>query len=208
MSTQRPRPAAESGIHSLSIAQRKFLSGFKIGPLGLIWNAMQHAEHRVILAENTADRGGGIDAQRLEFAQQKQSDDVIEIGIGERDAGNGRMAHALARMQFRHGLDLSSQVRRGTQQEPRVSVLRDRNLRLRARLAVECARSHGAAIMAGAVPLRKRATGRGTENLYLHLWRVYSFSQEPQLTTKDTKYHEGNLTEAGQDDRTCKVSSN
>ncbi len=153
----------------MSIAQRKFFAGFEISPLGLIWNAMQHAEHRVIFAENAANGRCGMDAQRLEFAQQKQSEDVVEIGIGERYAGDRRMAQTPPRMQFRRGFDLGEQVRRSAQQEPREAVLGDRNLRLRARLAVECAGSHGAAICAGTVPLRKRASGRGTENLYLHL---------------------------------------
>ena len=31
---------------------------------------MQHAEHRVILAQNSANGSGGMDAKRLEFAQQ------------------------------------------------------------------------------------------------------------------------------------------
>ena len=55
---------------------------------------MQHAEHRVILAENAANGGGGVDAQGLEFAQQKESEDMIEIGIGERYAGDGGVAQS------------------------------------------------------------------------------------------------------------------
>ena len=48
-----------------------------------------------------------MDAQRLKFAQQKQSEDMVEIGIGEHHARNGRLAHALARMQFRRSFDLA-----------------------------------------------------------------------------------------------------
>jgi hypothetical protein len=48
----------------------------------LIRNALQHAEHRIVLAENAANGSGGVDAQRLKFAEQKQSEDVVEIGIG------------------------------------------------------------------------------------------------------------------------------
>lgn len=58
-----------------------------------------------------------MDAQRLEFAQQKQSEDVIKIGIGERYAGNGRVA-LLSRMQFRRSFDLDAQIGRSAQQEP------------------------------------------------------------------------------------------
>ena len=85
---------------------------------------MQHAEHGVVLAENAANGGRGVDAQRLKFAQQKQPEDVVEIGVGERHAGDGRLAHALARMQLRRGFDLSAQVGRRTQQETTSGSLR------------------------------------------------------------------------------------
>ena len=60
-----------------------------------------------------------MDAQRLEFAQQEQSEDVIEISIGQSYTGNGRMTPTLPRMQFMRGFDLRPQVRRRTQQKPR-----------------------------------------------------------------------------------------
>ena len=110
-----------------------------------------------------------MDAQRVEFAQQKKSENVVEIGVGERDAGDRRVARALSRMQFGRGFDLRPQVRRRAQQKPRSAVLPDRDLRLRARLAAECTGSHSATICAGAVPLRKRASGRRSKNLYPHL---------------------------------------
>ena len=102
-----------------------------------------------------------MDAQRLKFAQQKQSEDVIDIGIGERDTGYGRVARRplrrLARMQLRRGFDLEAQVGRCPEQEPKDGVLGERNLGLGARLAVEGAGSYGATIMAGTIPLRKCA---------------------------------------------------
>jgi len=58
-----------------------------------------------------------MDAQWLEFTQQKESENVIEIGIGERYAGNGRVA-LLSRVQFRRGFDLRAQIRRCAKQEP------------------------------------------------------------------------------------------
>jgi hypothetical protein len=58
---------------------------------------MQHAEHRVIFAEYAADGCSGMDAQGVEFAEQKESKDVVEISVGERDTGDGRMA-SLPRM--------------------------------------------------------------------------------------------------------------
>lgn len=95
---------------------------------------------------------------------------MVEIGVGERYAGNRRMAQTSSRVQLRSGFDLSSQVRGCSQKEPGVVILRDRNLGLAARLSVECAGAHSAAIGAGAVPLRKCAPSCGTENLDSHLW--------------------------------------
>jgi len=130
---------------------------------------MQHAEHRIVFAENTANRRRGMDAQGLEFTQQEQPEDVVEIGVNERYSSDGRLAHAIARMQFRSGFDLRAQVRRRAQQKPGAAILRDGNLSLGARFAVEGAGPYRAAICAGAVPLGKPASGRRTENLYLHV---------------------------------------
>ena len=79
---------------------------------------MEHAEHRVVFAENAANRGGRVNLQWLKFAQQKQPEDMVEIGAGQYDARDGRLAHAVARMQLRRGFDLGAQVRRGTKKKP------------------------------------------------------------------------------------------
>ena len=167
------------GLHLLTdwcviaVAAAMFVVEFfadKIPAFDLIWNAMQHAEHRVIFAQNTTNGRCGVDAQRLEFAQQKESEDVVEIGIGKRNAGNGGMTRSLSRMHLRRGFDLRAKVGRCAQQEPFAAILREGHLCLRARLAAELTGSHRPAIGAGAIPLRKRASGRGTENLDQHLW--------------------------------------
>jgi hypothetical protein len=76
--------------------------------------------------------------------------------------------HTLARMQFRRGFNLRAQIGRSSQQKPQESVLGNRDLRLAARLTVECAGSDRAAIITGTIPLRKGASGCRTKNLYLH----------------------------------------
>ncbi len=169
MLAQGPRAAAQTGRLALSVAQIELRSRFKVGPRGLIRDALQHAEHRVIFKENAANGRSSVDAKRLEFAQQEQSEDVVEIGVGQHHARNRRLAQALARMQLRRGFDLCAQVWRCAQEKPRAAVLRDCNLCLAARLALERAGSHGATIGAGAIPLRKRASGRRTKNLHQHL---------------------------------------
>jgi hypothetical protein len=73
----------------------------------LICDALQHGKHRVVFAQNVADRRGGVNAQGLKFAQQKQSENVIEIGVGQHHAGNRRPPHAIARMQLSRRFNLS-----------------------------------------------------------------------------------------------------
>jgi len=85
---------------------------------------------------------------------------MVEIGVGECDARDGRLTHALPRMQLGGGFDLRAQVGRRAQQEPRAGILGEGDLSLRARLAAKCTNSYGAAIRTGAIPLRKRAAGR------------------------------------------------
>jgi hypothetical protein len=115
---------------------------------------------------------------------------VVEIGIGQHQARDRRLPDPLARMELRGGFDLHPQVGRRAQKKPRAAILTDCNLGLSARLAGKFAASHGAAILAGAIPLRKRASGRRTKNLHLHLLRVYNLqlsveivSEEPAATT-------------------------
>jgi len=64
-----------------------------------------------------------VNAKRLQFAQQKQSENMVEIGVGECDARDGRLTHALPRMQLGGGFDLRAQVGRRAQQEPRAGIL-------------------------------------------------------------------------------------
>lgn len=111
-----------------------------------------------------------MDAQRLQFAQQEESENVIEIGVCKGYSGNRGVAHSLLWMQFGRGFDLGPQVRRCAEQEPHASVFGQRELCLRTRLAVECSGSDSATICTGAIPLRKSAASSGAENLYLHLW--------------------------------------
>jgi hypothetical protein len=111
-----------------------------------------------------------MDAKRLKFAQQKESEDVIDIGVGESYAGNRRMARSLSRMQFGRRFDLKTEVGRCAEQIPKDGVLGEGDLSLRAGLATECACSHRPTIVAGTIPLGKSAAGGRTKNLYQHLW--------------------------------------
>jgi hypothetical protein len=72
---------------------------------------MQHAEDGIVFTEDAANGSGGVDAEWLEFAQQKQSEDMVKIGIGKHRAYDWRLARDFARMQFGRGFDLRAEVR-------------------------------------------------------------------------------------------------
>jgi hypothetical protein len=45
-------------------------------------DAVQHAECAVILLQDSANGSSSIDPQRLQFAEEKQTENVIQIGAG------------------------------------------------------------------------------------------------------------------------------
>jgi hypothetical protein len=88
---------------------------------------------------------------------------VIEIGIGQKNAGDRAVARRTApRLQFGRAFDLSGQVRRSVNQEPASIVAADRDARLRLRCNFAGARRQ--TIGTGAIPLRQAATRRAPEN--------------------------------------------
>ena len=60
---------------------------------------------------------GGVDDQRLRLAQRQQAQAVVEVAVGQQDAGDGRVARR-ARPQRREALDLRADLGRGIEQEP------------------------------------------------------------------------------------------
>src|SRR5579864_2519173 len=71
-------------------------------------------------------------------------------------------------MKFWRGLDLGTQVGRGSEQEPGIGVCADCNLSLAAGLAAKTSGAKSTAVGASAIPLRKCAAGRRAHNLHLH----------------------------------------
>ena len=94
---------------------------------------------------------------------------MVEIGVGQQDSSDRRLARSFARMQFGSRFNLRPEIGRCPQKKPRAATLRYRNLRMRARLAAKDARPHRPAIGAGAIPLRKPTSCRGAKNFYVHL---------------------------------------
>jgi hypothetical protein len=98
---------------------------------------------------------------------------VVDIGIGEDDAGDRRVTRRssgglLTRMKFGRGFDLCAQVGRGSEQKPHVAVGADGDLRLGAGFAGENSGAQGAAVGADAIPLRESAAGGRAEDFDAH----------------------------------------
>ena len=119
-----------------------------------------------------------MDAERLQFAQQQQTENMVNIGVSEYDACDGGVAyttgHTVAWMKLSGGFNLRTQVRGGSQQKPGVAVLTDGNLGLGARLALECAGSQAPAIGTGTIPLGKSATRSRAQDFHTHVKGVYN----------------------------------
>ena len=60
---------------------RKRCSRRELVPAHLIGNAPQHGEHGIVFGEDAANGICGVHAQRLQFAQQKQAEHVIDVGV-------------------------------------------------------------------------------------------------------------------------------
>src|SRR5580700_1672309 len=93
---------------------------------------------------------------------------MIDVRIGEEDAGDGRAAW-LARMQRREALDLRSDIGRTVEQKPALAGCADREPGLRALYAAP--RAGRRTVVARAVPLRHAAAGGRTEHADDHARR-------------------------------------
>src|ERR1700674_2734814 len=118
---------------------------------------MQHCEHAVVVAENAADRRGRENSERLQLAQQQQSQYLIQVGRSEQHSGNGRLPGASMWMQEWTGFNLGAQVRRGVQQKPRMAIGADGHFQLGTSFAGEISGSESGAVAAGTIPLRETA---------------------------------------------------
>jgi hypothetical protein len=69
--------------------------------------------------ENRADRGGGMNVQARVFADGEEAEGVIEIGIGQQNAGDGGIANrSLSRLKAGKGFDLRTKVGGCVDEEP------------------------------------------------------------------------------------------
>ena len=94
MARQR-RPAASPE----ELAERKSCAWAEVGPHRLLLGTLKHSKHRVVFAKNSPDRTRCMDAKRLQFAQQQQAENMVEISIDEHCPRDGRLPYAVARLQ-------------------------------------------------------------------------------------------------------------
>src|ERR1700716_179992 len=119
-----------------------------------------------------------MDAERLQFAQQQQTENMVNVGIRQHDACDRGLAHtvvhSIARVKISGGFNLRAQVWGRSQQKPRVAVLTDGDLGLSARLTLECACSQATAVGTGAIPLGKSTTCSRAQDFHSHPKGVYN----------------------------------
>src|SRR5215472_6056803 len=142
-------------------------------PNRLRLHPLQHSKEAVLLRKNSVHRGGGVDFEWLELAQQQKSERVVKIAVGEYDGCN-RTASALrrfARMEFGSRFDLRSEIRRSVDQAPLVRAKAQGELSLCSTLAVKGTSAQATTVCANAIPLGKSASGGRPENFYLHRFR-------------------------------------
>ena len=104
------------------------------------------------------------DRERLALAQRQQAGRRIDLGVGQDDGGDRRMASLALRLERRRRQNLLAQVDRGVEQEPVRAVDAEREARLGARLDPLVAAPGEPADPASAVPLRHAAAGGGAEH--------------------------------------------
>ena len=106
--------------------------------------------------------GGIRDHWRVLLTQKQQAQRVVDVGVGQKKAGDGSVAYSRdrrgARLQLRHGFDLACEIWRRIDQEAAVkTVSADGDTRLRLRGDLASAGSD--AVNTGTVPLRQTTAG-------------------------------------------------
>ena len=114
------------------------------------------------------DHLGAPDLVRAAFAQAEQAGGVVYLAVEQDDRVDTGIAQCAGWLHWREGLELGTDVRRGVAQDPVLAIVRQCNGGLGTRCGAQGAIAVALAVGAIAVPLRKPATGGGTENLDVH----------------------------------------
>ena len=109
MSAKGKGSAAQSGIMASRRKGRERRSGSDLVPSQLVVDALQHGQHRVVFGEDAVNGESRICVERLQFAQEKQSEYVIDVGVEKNHAADRGMSNRVVvglRVQFGSGFDL------------------------------------------------------------------------------------------------------
>ena len=169
--SERECSTAQSGVFAFGIREREACAWSELDPADLVGNALQHRKHGIVFGQDAANRLCGVNAKWLKFAEQKKSEDVIDVGVEENGSSDGRIARYVFRgawMKFGSRFDLRAEIGRSSEQKPALGVGADGKLRLRSSFPAERSGAQRAAIGAGAIPLGKASASGGTENSNLH----------------------------------------
>ena len=73
-----------------------------------------------VLLEDADDRARGVDADGGELAHEEEAEDVVEVGAGEDDCGDGGVAQTLRGVGVDFGVveELLTEIGGGVDQEP------------------------------------------------------------------------------------------
>ena len=103
------------------------------------------------------------------FAQVQEARHGVDVAVGQHHRGDGGRAQSGGGLERRRGLDLLTEVGRGVDDHPALTVRREGDRGLRRGQSRLVARPRPPAGRAGSVPLREAAAGRGAEDAQAHV---------------------------------------
>jgi len=90
-------------------------------PFHLIGDSLQHDKHGIVFGQDAPYGETCISIERLQFAQKKEPEDVIDVGIKKDNSRDGRMTSLVVcgvRMELGSEFDLRAEVGRSSEEKP------------------------------------------------------------------------------------------
>ena len=90
-------------------------------PFHLIGDSLQHDKHGIVFGQDAPYGETCVSIERLQFAEKKEPEDVIDVGIEKDNSRDGRMASLVVRgmrMEVGSEFDLRAEIRRSTENKP------------------------------------------------------------------------------------------
>ena len=157
----------EAALSAIDTGQGRLSSGLERAPGHLLAKPLEGPIENIALGEAAMHTIGGVDDERVGFAEGEQTQGVVEVAVGEDDGVDGRVP-GLARVKTGEALDLVTDLRRGIQQEPALAVGADGHAFLGAGGGHDETRADAPAVRAATVPLGKATARRGAQHSDAH----------------------------------------